>query len=338
MSGSGRRGGRGGPITREVDGDGFVYRRDGRRVTAAKEIARIESLAIPPAWTDVRIARGPSAKVLARGIDAAGRTQMIYHPRFRQRREREKFARLGRFGTALPKLRARVDRDLRRKRLGRERVVACVIRLIDLEFFRVGNEEYSAKHGSYGVTTLREEHIEATGSSVRFDFVGKSGKRHARRVADPRIARLIARLEELPGDEVFRFFEDTGVSRQVRSKHVNAYVKRVMGEEFTAKDFRTWGGSRMALSSLLEHDEDAFRTQKRAAAAVRDAVRAAAERLGNTPAVTKSSYIDPRVLGLAEDAAARERLRTAREKMKPQAHLSVDEQCLLALLARRAPR
>ncbi|WP_336660714.1 DNA topoisomerase IB [Leucobacter sp. USHLN153] len=338
MSGSGRRGKRGGPITREPDGDGFVYRQDGRRITAAKEIARIEALVIPPAWTDVRIARSPSAKVLARGIDAAGRTQMIYHPRFRQRREREKFARLGRFGTALPKLRQRVDRDLRRRRLSRERVVACVIRLIDLEFFRVGNAEYAERHGSYGVTTLREEHVTANGSSVRFDFVGKSGKRHERRVADPRVARLIARLEELPGSEVFSFFEDTGVTRQVRSKHVNAYVKRVMGEEFTAKDFRTWGGSRIALSVLLEHDEPDFSTENKAAGVARQAVRAAAERLGNTPAVTRSSYVDPRVLALAEDAEARDRLRRAREKMRPRQHLSVDEQCLLVLFARRAPR
>ncbi|MFD5600237.1 DNA topoisomerase IB [Leucobacter sp. NPDC058333] len=338
MSAASGRGRRGGPITRHRIDDEFVYRRDGRRLTAAKEIARIEALVIPPAWTDVQIARSPAAKVLARGIDAAGRTQMIYHPRFRQRREREKFARLGRFGTALPKLRARVDRDLRRRRLSRERVVACVIRLIDLEFFRVGNAEYAAQHGSYGVTTLREEHIEATGRSVRFDFVGKSGKRHERRVADPRIARLITRLEALPGDEVFRFFEDTGVSRRVSSKHVNAYVKRVMGEEFTAKDFRTWGGSRLALSSLLEHDEEAFRTETSAAAAARDAVRDAATRLGNTPAVTRSSYIDPRVLALAEDADARARLRKARTKMRPRAHLSVDEQCLLTLLATRGRR
>ena len=325
-------------ITREPSDDGFVYRRGGRRLTAAKEIARIEALAIPPAWTDVQIARSPAAKVLARGIDAAGRTQMIYHPRFRKRREREKFARLGRFGTALPKLRARVDRDLRRRRLSRERVVACVIRLIDLEFFRVGNAQYAERHGSYGVTTLLDEHIETTGSSVRFDFVGKSGKRHERRVADGRVARLISRLEELPGDEVFRFFEDTGVTRRVRSSHVNAYVKRSMGEEFTAKDFRTWGGSRLALSALLERDEDDFGTKTGATAAARAAVRAAAERLGNTPAVTRSSYIDPRVLAIAEDPAARRRLREARRSMRPRAHLSVDEQCLLALLARRARR
>ncbi|WP_053386737.1 DNA topoisomerase IB [Leucobacter japonicus] len=323
-------------MTRERSGDAFIYRRGGRRVTATKEIARIEALAIPPAWNDVRIARSPAAKVLARGIDAAGRTQMIYHPKFRQRREREKFARLGRFGTALPKLRSRVDRDLRRRRLSRERVVACVIHLIDLEFFRVGNAEYAEQHGSYGVTTLREEHISATGSSVRFDFVGKSGKRHERRVADARVARLIARLEELPGAEVFRFLEDTGVSRRVRSSHVNAYVKRVMGEEFTAKDFRTWGGSRIALSALLEQDESEFATERAAAAAARVAVQAASERLGNTPTVTRTSYIDPRVLALAEDAEARARLRKAREKMRTRAHLSVDEQCLLVLLARRA--
>lgn len=328
-----RRGGRRPPITREVAGDSFVYRAGGRRITRAREIERIERLAIPPAWTDVEIARSPSAKVLARGVDAAGRVQAIYHPAFRRRRDREKFERLIRFGEALPALRARVDRDLRRRRLGRDRVVACAIRLIDGQFLRVGNAEYARRYRSYGVTTLRRSHVEATERAVTLDFRAKSGQRQRRRVEDPRVARVVSRLLELPGAEVFRFFDEDGIVRDVSSRHVNAYVKRAMGEEFSAKDFRTWGGTLLAATGLLALDEEEFGTPRRAAAAVRRVVRETADRLGNTPAVARASYIDPRVLAAAEDPALLAPLRRARSRMRPRKHLGVDEQCVLALLA-----
>ena len=312
-----------------VDGEP-VYRLAGRKVTSAREIERLNALAIPPAWTEVEIARSPSAKVLARGRDAAGRTQTIYHPAYRRRRDREKFDRVTRFAEALPALRARVDRDLRRRSLSRDRVVAGVVRLIDRQFFRVGNVEYAKSTGSFGATTVRREHVRVTSETVLFDFVGKSGKRHRRRVRDPRVARLVARLMELPGPEVFRFFDEDGIVHRLDSRHVNAYVKRHMGEEFSAKDFRTWGGTLLAASLLFEADPAELADAKAAAAARRAAVREVAERLGNTAAVAQSSYIDPRVLGAFENPAAVERVRSAR--IRPRRYFGVEEQRTLRLL------
>lgn len=321
-------------ITREVAGSGFVYRLNGRRIERRSEIDRLDALAVPPAWVDVEIARSPSAKVLARGIDAAGRVQTIYHPSFRRRQDRRKFERLQRFGRALPGLRARVDRDLRRRRLGPDRVTACVVHLIDLQLFRVGNPEYAKRHRSYGITTLRREHVALAGAGAVFDFMGKSGQRQRRLVRDERVARLLVRLqEEMPGPELFRFLDEDDVVHRLRSRHVNDYVKRHMGEEFTAKDFRTWGGTVLVATSLLDFDPEPLATPAARRAAVRDAVRAAAERLGNTPAVTKSSYVDPRVLRAVDHPQALERVRTARARMRPRRHLDIGEQSTLALLA-----
>lgn len=320
------------PITREVEDGAFVYRLRGRRIGSRRELERLDALAIPPAWTEVEIARSPSAKVLARGLDAAGRTQAIYHPAFRRRMDRRKFDRVVRFGEALPQLRARVDRDLRRRRLNRDRVTACVIRLIDRELFRVGNAEYAERYRSYGITTLRARHVRVSSDSVEFDFTGKSGRRQRRRVRDPRVARLLGRLNELPGRDVFRFFDEDDVVHPLRARHVNAYVKRHMGAEFSAKDFRTWGGTLIVVRALLESDAEELSDPRRAAAAARAAVREASEILGNTTAVTRSSYVDPRVLAAFEDPAAVERLQRARARLAPRRHLSAEERCALLLL------
>ena len=318
------------PISREaVDGE-FAYRLSGRRITKRSEIERIEALAIPPAWIDVEIARSPSAKVLARGIDAAGRTQTIYHPAFRRRQDRRKFDRMVRFAEHLPRIRARVDRDLRRRKLTRERVAACVIHLIDEQLFRVGNTRYADEHGSFGITTLREEHIDLTSTSVEFDFKGKSGQPHRRRVRDPRAARLLSHLIQLPGSEVFRFFDEDESLHHLRSRQVNHYVKRHMGEEFSAKDFRTWGGTVAVVAELFASDPETLQSPKARERLLRDAVKTAAEALGNTPAVTRSSYIDPRVLKAVERPRQLERLR--RRQLRARRYLSVDEQRTLALL------
>jgi len=335
MTGERRRSAARRAILREPAEDGFVYRygSNGHRVSRPKELRRIEALAVPPAWTSVEIARSPGAKVLARGVDAAGRRQAIYRPSYRRRREREKFERLLRFGEALPRLRAEVDRDLRRHRLSRDRVVAGAIRLIDLQFFRVGNPEYARRYRSYGITTLRNEHVEATGHAVTLDFAGKHGKRQRRRIADERVARLISRLSELPGEEVFRFFDEDGVVHDLSSRHVNEYVRRSMGEDFSAKDFRTWGGTLRAATLLQQAwangELDAPGSAVRAS---REAVRQVAELLGNTPAVTRTSYIDPRVLEAVERPEVWRRLAPLRARMRPRRHLSVEEQYALALL------
>lgn len=318
-------------ITRRPTDEGFEYLAQGRRIRDAEVISRIEALAIPPAWQQVEISRSPNAKVLARGVDAAGRLQTIYHPSFRKRQDRQKFERMSRFGKALPRLRARVDRDLRRKRLSRDRVTACVIRLIDLQFFRVGSSRYARQHKSYGVTTLRQGHVSTTGNAVvEFDFVGKSGKRHRQSLRDPRVARLISQLVELPGSEVFRFFDEDDVIHRVRSRHVNAYVKRHMGSEFTAKDFRTWGATVVVATELLNRDPAEMKTSTQRSAVLRQAIVSAAERLGNTPAVTRSSYVDPRVLASIEKPRMLQRVRAAR--IRAANYLSVDEQRTLKLI------
>ena len=334
-------------ITREFESGSAVYRLNGRRIRRAQEIERLNALAVPPAWTDVEIARSPRARLLARGTDAAGRVQAIYHPAFRRKQDRAKFDRVLRFAAALPALRDRIDRDLRRRSLSRERVVACVLKIVDEEYFRIGNPEYARLYRSYGVTTLRRKHVRAGSTSVVFDFVGKSGKRHTRRVADPRIARLITRLAELPGPEIFRYLEDDdgsgtsrspddggqGTVRSVESRHVNAYVKRYAGEEFSVKDFRTWGGTLLAASALVAVDPEQLTTATSRAAVQRRIVQQVAERLGNTPAVTRGSYIDPRVFAAAEDPAALDRVRRARSRMRPRKYFSVDEQTAVALVS-----
>lgn len=320
------------PITREADGDGFVYRLAGRRVTSRAELERIASLAVPSAWTDVRIARSRSAKVLARGLDEAGRVQAIYHPRYRRRRDRLKYDRMMRFGEALPRLRSRVDRDLAKRRLTRDRVAACVVRLIDEQLFRVGNSEYAERYRSYGITTLRAEHVDLTSNVIDFNFVGKSGKPQQRHLRDPRAARVIARLLELPGPEVFAFLDENDAVRSLRSRHVNAYVKRHMGEEFSAKDFRTWGATVTVATELFEaHRAGELEEAEQCAAVVRDAVRTAAERLGNTAAVTRSSYVDPRIV----EAADRPELLGAvlELRLRSRKYLDRDERRTLALLS-----
>ena len=324
-------------ILREPHGEGFTYRyaANGRRVSRPSELRRIEALAIPPAWRSVEIARSPRAKVLARGIDAAGRQQAIYSPAFTRKREREKFERLRRFGEALPRLRKRVDRDLRRRRLGRDRVSAGAIRLIDLGFLRVGNRQYAARYGTYGVTTLLAEHVEASGRSVTLDFPGKHGKRQRRRIDDERVARLLGRLRELPGDDLFLFLDDDDEVRDLRSGDVNDYVRRHMGDGFTAKDFRTWGGTLHAITLLCRACADGeLDTPTEAARAIRRIVGEVAELLGNTAAVTRSAYIDPLVLDAAERPGAWRQLARLREGIRPRTYASVDEQLALAILGR----
>lgn len=319
-------------ITRRYEDGTFVYRKRGRRIQSRTEIERIEALAIPPAWSEVRVAKSPRAKVLAVGIDAAGRRQAIYHPSYRRRREREKFNRLVGFSAALPKLRARVDRDLRRRGLPKDRVVACVIRLIDLQYFRVGNSRYAELHKSYGVTTLTKDHVAPGTQSLEFDFIGKSGKRQRVKARDARAARVVAQLLELPGPEIFRFLDEGGVIRKIRSRDVNAYVRRHTGGRFTAKDFRTWGGTLLAATALFELDASVFETTESRAKAMRQVISEVALRLGNTPAVTKGSYIAPQVLNIVEHPAVFTKVQGARSRMRARKHFSVDEQCAVALL------
>lgn len=316
---------------RKVRG-GYHYYDGEQRITDIDTIERITRLAIPPAWSDVEIARTKGAKIQARGTDSAGRRQSIYHPTFRIRQEKLKYDRILRFAQNLPALRRTIDKDLARRRLDKEKVLACIVKLIDEAYFRVGNDRYAKEHHTYGVTTLRSKHAKITGTTVTFDFVGKSGQEHVKKISDPQLARIIKQLDELPGYEIFRYKDSDGTMHDLHATDVNDYIKRNMGEEFTAKDFRTWGGTLLATSAILKEELEANATSSAQKKIITAVVKRVAKRLGNTPAIAKSSYIDPRVFVAFEDRSRLVKLKTSMQSMRPKKYLSIDEQCVLELL------
>jgi len=317
-------------ITRRRFGKKFLYFSDSVEIKDKVTIQRIDSLAIPPAWKEVRIAASASAKILASGVDAEGRMQAIYNPKFRAKQAKQKFDRTLRFAQALPGLRAQIESDLARHELGKQKVLACIVKLIDEAYFRVGNEQYARDHQSYGITTLRSKHTEVTNTTVTFDFVGKSGKRHVKQISNAQIARIIKKLDELPGHEIFRYQDEDGRMHDLHSADVNTYIKEHMGEEFTAKDFRTWGGTLLATAELLAAERSRHRAEREKT--VVETVKNVAERLGNTPPVTRSSYIDPRVIAAFVDTTEIIKVRDAMKNMRPKKYFSLDEQCVLKLL------
>ena len=282
-------------IRRRRVGRSFSYTLPtGERVRDPELQAWIRSIAIPPAWTDVWISPVRNGHLLATGRDARGRKQFRYHPRWREVRDATKFARMVAFGERLPALRKRVDADLARPGLPRERVLAIAVRLLELTLMRVGNEEYARLDHSFGLTTLRRGQVNVAGTHIRFQFRGKSGKVHDVGLTDRRLAGLIRRLEELPGQDLFSCTDRSGVSRTIDSSDVNDYLRDITGEDITAKDFRTWAGTVLAFEAL-----SASGRQPSDAAARRSvvtAIKAVACCLGNTPAVARRSYIDPQVI------------------------------------------
>ena len=281
-------------ISRQRVGRGFRYYDDDAQVTDASQLAYFTSLRIPPAWREVRIARNKRARILATGTDAAGRRQYIYHPSYRAKQEAAKFERIVRFARALPHMREVTETHLVHKKLDREKVLACIVRLMDEAYFRVGNDVYAREHQSYGITTLRSKHTTITGSTIVFDFIGKSGQHQVKRITDRRLARIVKQLDDLPGYEVFKYYDEDGHLTSVSSADVNAYIKQIMGEEFTAKDFRTWGGTLIAATELLRLEPAPNERERKKQ--VTACVKQVARRLGNTPAIARSSYIDPRVI------------------------------------------
>ena len=320
-------------ITRKKVGKTYHYFKSDQRITDSSVIERINALAIPPAWKNVEIAPAKSAKVQARGYDSAGRMQAIYSPTFRIKQEKLKFDRILRFASELPKLRKQVEKDLARRKLGKEKVLACVVKLIDEAYFRVGNDRYAKENHSYGITTLRSKHATITSTKVTFDFVGKSGKEHVKTIKDSTLARIIKQLDELPGHELFRYKDEQGSMHDIHPADVNAYIKANMGEEFTAKDFRTWGGTLLATSALLQEDLEKESSTTARKKLVTATVKRVAKRLGNTPAIARSSYIDPRVIVAYEDGKSLSKVKKAMTTMRPKKYLSVDEQCVLKLLS-----
>jgi DNA topoisomerase-1 len=282
-------------IGRRRAGDTFRYiSPDGTSVTDRATLARIRSLAIPPAWTDVWICPADNGHLQATGRDARRRKQYRYHTRWREMRDDAKYGRLIAFGSVLPGLRRRVSRDLGRPGLPREKVLATVVRLLETTFIRVGNEEYARENESFGLTTLRERQVRVTGAQMRFRFRGKSGVQHEVSLTDPRLAAIVRRMQDLPGEELFQYVDEDGSTRAIGSSDVNAYLKEIAGEEFTSKDFRTWAGTLLCARSLRRLDAPPTETAGRREVA--RAVESVSGELRNTRAVCRKCYIHPAVI------------------------------------------
>lgn len=315
----------------------------GKEVRNLRTLQRIDRLRIPPAWRNVRIARGDGSPLQAVGLDKKGRTQYLYHSRFRSKREQEKFQRVVEFGEKLPDLRRQVLRDLKGSELTRKRVVASIVRLIDQKFFRVGNDKSVKSEDTYGLTTVRNDHVRLSGKDkVEFDFVGKWQKSHKKSFNDREVASIIAALHDLEGRELFKYV-DHGRVLDIKDRHVNDYIQKVIGETFTAKDFRTWAGTLFCAMSLAA--QEVTGTKKERKRNIKKAIEDTAAQLGNTPTVCRASYICPRLLdeymeGKPIEMPARSR------KGSPVARvgLSPQERALLRFLRetiadrRRAPR
>jgi DNA topoisomerase-1 len=316
----------------------------GRRVSDRETLERIRKLAIPPAWDDVWICPSAEGHVQATGRDARGRKQYRYHPRWRAQRDDTKYARMIALGRALPALRRRIAADMARPGLPREKVLATVARLLETTFIRVGNEEYARTNRSFGLTTLEDRHVDIRPSAVRFHFRGKSGVYHEVAVHDPKIARVVRRCRDLPGQELFQYLDEAGQPATIDSADVNAYIHEAAGEAFTAKDFRTWAGSVLAVEALhQEWTSGGGRGERPTNAHVVRAVKRVARQLGNTPAVCRKSYVHPEVIGGFLDGAldGRSPPRAARTAARQAARgragngLTPIESKLLALLRRR---
>jgi DNA topoisomerase-1 len=283
-------------IKRRRRGKGFEYLdEDGRRISEPAVLDRIRELAIPPAWEDVWICPYPMGHIQATGIDAAGRKQYRYHDRWRERRDAQKFDSMIRFARALPRLRERVAQDLELEGMPRERVLACAVRLLDRGFFRIGSEDYAEENDTYGIATMRKRHVTVAGDQVSFDYEAKGGKRRVQAIADPDVVGLVRdlRARRGGGDELLAY-KDRGRWVDVKSADINEYVKDAAGEEFSAKDFRTWSGTVLAAVALaVSGPAHGTKTSRKRAKA--RAVKEVARYLGNTPTVARASYIDPRV-------------------------------------------
>ncbi len=310
-------------LKRERAGSGFRYRdADGLVVRCVATLARIRALAIPPAWANVLICPDANGHLQAIGFDARGRKQYRYHPAFRAKRDGTKYARLLAFGRALSRIRTRVECDLRRRGLSRDKVLAVVVKLLDRTHLRVGNAEYVRANQSFGLSTLLDRHVTFTRGAVRIRFRGKSGVRHDRIVSDARLARLVRQCRDLPGQDLFQYRVGAD-SRPIGSADVNAYIRRAAGAEFTAKDFRTWAGTVKAATKLAALSKPETKTE--AERAVCSVVREVARELGNTPAVCRKSYVHPLVLEAFTGSGF--------PSTRARGHLSADETRVLRLLS-----
>lgn len=323
-------------ISRKAQGKSFAYRdAAGRAVRDPEILGRIKRLAIPPAWREVWISPQANGHLQATGKDVRGRKQYRYHPDWRTVRDENKYGRVMAFGRALPGLRRRVNRDLRRPGLPREKVLATVVKLLETTLIRVGNEEYAKANHSYGLTTMRNRHAKVSGGKITFEFMGKSGKRHSISVQDAQLAKVVKKCQELPDQEIFEYLDEAGEARDVKSQDVNDYLREVTGESFSAKDFRTWSGTVLAAVALREFTE--VTSQKEAKANVTQAVESVAKMLGNTPTICRKCYVHPEVLEsyLQGTTIATLQQRGAEKLARGLRALKPEEAAVMALLQER---
>jgi DNA topoisomerase I len=329
---------RGPAIRRRRAGKGWIYiGPDGKRLADERRIAWIRRMAIPPAWTDVWICPIRNGHIQATGRDARGRKQYRYHPRWREVRDAAKYGRLIEFARALPRIRRRTDRDLRRRGVPREKVLALVVRLLEETLIRVGNDEYARENRSYGLSTLRDRHVSIDGDHLRFRFRGKGGKEHEVGIRDRRLSRLVRQCQEIPGQELFQYRDADGRRQAITSQDVNEYLREIAGSDFTAKDFRTWAGTvaaSMALSEFAAVDTAASRKT-----AVVRAIERVAMQLGNTPAVCRACYVHPEVVDSFLDGTLIDTLATRARGAGRGIHaLRPEEAAVLGLLQARLAR
>ncbi len=314
-------------IRRRRAGEGFVYLdAKGRRIADSSSLRRIRSLAVPPAWTDVWICPSGDGHIQATGRDARGRKQYRYHAEYREAREDAKFEHMLQFAKALPAIRMTVAEHMSLRGLPREKMLATVVHLLESTLIRVGNDEYARANRSYGLTTLKAEHVAVEGAEIRFRFTGKSGKEWSLAMRDRRVAKIIRACQELPGQELLRYFDEDKTLRAVSSGDVNDYLRSIAGYDVTAKDFRTWAGT--VLMTRMLREVGAFDTLKQAKRTMRQAIAEVAASLGNTPAVCRKSYIHPTVLGAWLDG------RLSVDSAMEASELRPEEALTLALLRR----
>ena len=320
-------------IRRVRRGRGFAYvAPDRTRITDERTLARITDLAIPPAWEDVWICSSPIGHIQATGRDARGRLQYRYHPLWAEVRDATKYERTLAFAQALPRLRRRVERDLRLPGLPRRKVVAAAVRLLEMTLIRVGNEVYARENRSFGLTTLRGRHALVRGEQVKLSFRGKGGKEHTIGLRHKRLARVVRACQELPGQRLFQYVDDDGEPQHIDSDDVNAYLREAMGDEFSAKDFRTWAGTVLAVRAMESVDAGV-----NPRSAVNAAVKVVAEQLGNTPAVCRKSYIHPEIIDSYMDGTLAPALERAAARVRSAARgLRAEEHLVLTVLLRRA--
>jgi DNA topoisomerase-1 len=323
-------------ITRKPTKNGFRYvDADGKPIRDEETLARIKSLAVPPAWIDVWICPMDNGHIQATGRDAKRRKQYRYHPRWRSVRDEAKYGRMLSFGKALPVIRKKVEKALKLPGLPREKVLATVVYLLQATMMRIGNEEYARHNKSFGLTTLRDRHVHIDGSEVEFHFRGKSGVSHAITVDDPRLARIVKKSRDLPGQELFQYIDEDGEQCSVDSADVNDYLREITGEDYSAKDFRTWAGTMLAAIALQEYEK--FDSEAQAKKNIVRAIESVAEKLGNTPSICRKCYVHPAVLDAYLDGTMLQALqqRAQEELLKDIQALRPEEAAVLALLQQR---